>query len=89
MHLGNNSGTAFVGCTRMQSLAGELYTYTASGLVTVVAARIGAVSSSSRVFVGPDTYRMIEHQCDADDLGEHDLKNVSEPIPIYWIKALT
>jgi len=88
LHLGINSGTAYVGCTRMQSLAGELYTYTASGLVTVVAARIGAVSSNSRVFVGPDTYRMIEEQCDADYMGDHELKNVSEPIPIYWVKVL-
>ena len=87
LHMGINSGTAYVGCTRMQSLAGELYTYTASGLVTVVAARIGAVSSHTRVYVGPDTFRMIETQCDAEFLGDHDLKNVSEPIPIYWIKT--
>ncbi|CAB5117806.1 hypothetical protein D3OALGA1CA_3220 [Olavius algarvensis associated proteobacterium Delta 3] len=88
LHMGINSGTAYVGCTRMQSLAGELYTYTASGLVTVVAARIGAVSSNTRVYVGPDTYRIIEYACDAEYLGDHDVKNVSEPIPVYWIKAI-
>jgi len=88
LYMGINSGTAYVGCTRMQSLAGELYTYTASGLVTVVAARIGAVSSHTRVFVGPDTYRMVETLCDAEYLGGHEVKNVSEPIPIYWIKAI-
>jgi len=88
LHMGINSGTAYVGCTRMQSLTGEFYTYTASGLVTVIAAQIGSVSSNSRVFVGPDTYRMIETTCNVDSLGDHALKNVSEPIPIYWVKAL-
>ena len=86
LHIGINSGNALVGSTKMKSLTGERWTYTASGLVTVLAARIGAMSSESRLYVGPETYKYIEHSCDCDFIGLQEVKNVKEPIPIYWVK---
>ena len=86
LHIGINSGNALVGSTKMKSLTGERWTYTASGLVTVLAARIGAMSSESRLFVGPETYQYIEHSCDCDFVGLQEVKNVKDPIPIYWVK---
>ena len=86
LHIGINSGNALVGSTKMKSLAGERWTYTASGLVTVLAARIGAMSSESRLYVGPETYQYIEHSCDCDFVGLQEVKNVKDPIPIYWVK---
>ena len=71
----------------MKSLAGERWTYTASGLVTVLAARIGALSGESRLFVGPKTYQCIEHLCDCEFIGLQKLKNINDPIPIYWVKT--
>lgn len=88
LHLGINSGKARVGCTRMQSLAGELYTYTASGIVTVLAARVGALSHGSRLYVGPLTHHFVEAFCEADFLGRKKVKNVKGRIPVYWVKGL-
>ncbi len=89
LHLGVNSGKAWVGSTKMKSMTGERWTYTASGLMTVLAARIGALSSRCRMYVGEDTYRCIQHRCSAEFLGLQTFKNVSEPVPVYWIKGIT
>jgi class 3 adenylate cyclase len=86
LHIGVNSGKALVGSTKMKSITGERWTYTASGLVTVLAARIGAMSSESRLYVGPETYQCIEYLCDCEFIGLQKVKNVKDPIPIYWVK---
>ena len=86
LHLGVNSGKAWIGSTKMKSLAGDRWTYTASGLVTVLAARIGSLSSGTRLFVGPDTYREVQNYCDWEFMGLHKVKNIKEPVEVYWIK---
>jgi len=87
LHLGINSGRALVGATKMKSLTGERWTYTASGLVTVLAARIGAESSGTSLYVGPETYQYLEERCEYEFVGTRPLKNVKDPVPIYWIKG--
>jgi class 3 adenylate cyclase/putative methionine-R-sulfoxide reductase with GAF domain len=88
LHLGINSGSGWVGSTKMKSLSGERWTYTASGVVTLLAARIGELSSQSRLYVGPETYRCLEDDFSCDALGQQELKNVEEPIPVYWVKDM-
>lgn len=89
LHMGINTGEAWVGSTKMKTLAGERWTYTASGLVTVLAARIGAKSSGTRLFVGPETYRGIQGSCECEFLGAQKLKNVKAPVSIYWVKDIS
>jgi len=89
LHMGINTGEAWVGSTKMKTLTGERWTYTASGLVTVLAARIGAKSSGTRLFVGPETYRYIKDSCESELIGAQELKNVKKPVSIYWIKGAT
>ncbi len=87
LHLGINSGQAWVGSTKMRGLTGERWTYTASGMVTVLAARIGALSEKSRVYVGPETRECIGNDYDCEFIGSRSLKNVNEPVPICWVKG--
>jgi class 3 adenylate cyclase/putative methionine-R-sulfoxide reductase with GAF domain len=86
LHLGINSGKAWVGSTRIKSRSGERWTYTASGLVTVLAARIGALSSQTRLYIGPKTHQCIENFCDCEFIGRRQVKNLKTPIHIYWVK---
>lgn len=88
LHLGISSGQAHVGTTRMTSAAGERWTYTASGLVTVLAARIGAVSERSKLFVSEETFDQVADLCETQCMGIRELKNVSKEIPIHWIKKM-
>ena len=86
LHMGINSGQAWVGSTKMKSLTGERWTYTASGLVTVLAARIGALSQESQLYVGPETFECIQKDCNSEFLGYHKVKNVKNPVPVYLVK---
>jgi class 3 adenylate cyclase len=88
LHLGINSGSAWVGSTKMRSLWGERWTYTASGMVTLLAARIGQLSSDTRLYVGPETYRHVEDTFNCRSLGPQQVKNVEEPVPVYWVKDI-
>jgi class 3 adenylate cyclase/putative methionine-R-sulfoxide reductase with GAF domain len=88
LHLGINSGRAWVGSTKIKSRTGERWTYTASGLVTVLAARIGALSSETRLYVGPKTYQCIRDFCDCEFIGRREVKNLKAPIHIYWVKDI-
>ena len=47
VHVGVNSGVAAVGATRIEGLAGTRWTYTASGPVTNVAARLAALGEGT------------------------------------------
>ncbi len=86
LHLGVNSGKAWVGSTKMKSLAGERWTYTASGTVTVIASRIGAESCGTRLYIGPGTYEHVQGDFECKFLGERQLKNVKDPVPLYHVK---
>jgi class 3 adenylate cyclase/putative methionine-R-sulfoxide reductase with GAF domain len=87
LHLGINTGEAHVGTTRMQSLTGDRLTYTATGVVTVLAARIGAISENTQLLIGADTYALIQDSFTCDYIGDRNLKNISEPISVYWVKS--
>jgi class 3 adenylate cyclase len=88
LHLGANSGEAWVGATKMKSLTGERWTYTASGLVTILAARIGALSDETRLYIGPETYKSVRDEYDCELIGFNLLKNVTGRTSIYWAKGL-
>jgi len=88
LHMGIESGEAYVGATHMKSVTGDRWTYTASGMVTVMAARIGALSDHSRLFVGPGTMDRISANFSCESLGEHLLKNVSGRTPVYEVKPI-
>jgi class 3 adenylate cyclase/putative methionine-R-sulfoxide reductase with GAF domain len=89
LHLGINTGTAWIGCTKMRGIAGERYTYTASGLTTVVAARIGQLTTRSRLLIGSETYRRIADCSQVAPIGKRTLKNVKKPVAVYRVKSLS
>jgi class 3 adenylate cyclase/putative methionine-R-sulfoxide reductase with GAF domain len=88
LHLGINSGRAWVGSTKMKGLAGERWTYTASGMVTVLAARIGALSGETRLYIGPQTYERIQSQFECVFIGGHEMHNVKEPVAVYRVMKI-
>jgi len=83
LHVGVNSGPAAVGATKIEGNAATRWTYTASGPVTNVAARLAALGAGDSAFIGPETARRIEGWFDLEDLGVRELKNVEEPVRVY------
>jgi class 3 adenylate cyclase/putative methionine-R-sulfoxide reductase with GAF domain len=88
LHMGINTGRAHVGATHMKSVTGDRWTYTASGMVTVLAARIGALSQKTQLYVGPETVRQIANDFHCVSIGTYALKNVSGQTEVFQVKRL-
>jgi class 3 adenylate cyclase len=85
LHMGVNSGPALVGATKLASSAGARWTFTASGPVTNLAARIAGQATGGEIIVGPTTAERIKGHFVLESLGERTLKNVAEPVRLYRV----
>lgn len=85
LHMGINSGVALVGATKLSSAAGARWTFTASGPVTNLAARIAGQATEGEILVGPATTERIKDQFVLENIGERALKNVAEPVRLYRV----
>lgn len=85
LRLGVNSGPAAVGATKIQGRASARWTYTASGPVTNIAARLASLGLADTVLIGPETRRRLDNGFRPRDLGEHHLKNVDMPVRVFGL----
>ncbi len=87
VNIGINSGQALVGSTRLEASGGTRYTYTATGSVTNVAARIAAASEGGNILVSEDTARRLDEAFLLGPLEEHQFKNVSERVQVRRLEG--
>jgi class 3 adenylate cyclase len=83
VHVGVNSGVATVGATKIEGAAGTRWTYTASGQVTIVAARLAALAATDQVLVGAATRDRLGREFAFEALGEQVLHNVEAPVRVF------
>jgi class 3 adenylate cyclase len=83
IHVGINSGPAFVGATKLDAAGGGRWTFTASGPTTNLAARIAGLTKGGEVMVGPETAERIKEHYVLQDTGDYQLKNVSQPVRVF------
>ncbi len=83
VNVGINSGAALVGMTRLEGLSGIRMTYTATGPVTNVAARLAACAEGGDILVGDETKKLIEGLWTIYDRGLAHLRGMDEPMKIY------
>jgi class 3 adenylate cyclase len=83
LHMGINSGTALVGATKLSASAGSRWTFTASGPVTNLAARIAGQAQAGEILLSAATAERIKGSFVLENLGEHSLKNVAAPVLLY------
>jgi class 3 adenylate cyclase len=86
LHVGVNSGRAAVGATKIEGTAGTRWTYTASGPVTNVAARLASLGDDA-IYVGDATVARLPSRAGLEDLGEVRLRNVDEPVRVYRLRV--
>ena len=84
-HIGINSGTALVGSTRFEGARGTRWTFTASGSVTNLAARLAGAAEMGHILVGPETARRLGDHYRLEELGYKRFKNITEAIDIYRV----
>jgi class 3 adenylate cyclase len=85
IHIGINSGPALVGSTRFEGRRGRRWTFTASGMVTTLAARLAAAAGDGEILAGPETVRRLGGRYRVERLGRERLKNLSEAVEVHRI----
>lgn len=86
LHVGVNSGLATVGATKIEGVAGTRWTYTASGPITNLAARLAGLGTGDAVIVGPETATRLGGEFAVEPLGEQALRNVEHPVAVFGIR---
>jgi DNA-binding response OmpR family regulator len=85
VNMGINSGKVFLGATRFEGMSGARWTYTASGLTTVIAARIAGIAAGGKILLGQETVKRLQGEFLVETFGDHHLKNITEPVTIYQL----
>ena len=85
VNIGINSGIASVGSAKFEGITGTRWTYTASGMVTNLAARIAEFATGGSILASEETIRRLSDQFFREDLGEQKFKNVREPLHIFRV----
>ncbi len=87
INMGINSGRALVGAAKFDSYTGSRWTYTARGMVTNVAARIGALASDGAIHLSKSTADRVNDHFSVEPKGKFMLKNVSGDVEIFTVNG--
>jgi class 3 adenylate cyclase len=83
LHLGVNSGPATVGVRRIEGRAGTRWTYTATGPVTNLAARLADLSGGDAVIAGAPTRDRLALEYPFEDVGRLRLRNLDRAVQVW------
>ncbi len=83
VNIGINSGPAFVGPTKFEGVSGTRWTFTASGPMTNIAARVRGLAAGGEAVLAEEAARRVREIYQLEDLGHHSLRNVSRPVRAY------
>jgi class 3 adenylate cyclase len=87
VNIGIHSGRVYLGSTKMIGSEGERWTYTASGAVTIMAARLSQHACNGQILVGEETARRVEQFFSIHSLGKVPLKNIKDSGEVYEISS--
>jgi class 3 adenylate cyclase len=83
VNIGISSGEVYLGSTKMRGSNGDRWTFTASGSVTILAARLSEVGRYGQVLISEETARRIRDRFSLKTLGKVPLKNFQNSVEIY------
>jgi pyruvate/2-oxoglutarate dehydrogenase complex dihydrolipoamide dehydrogenase (E3) component len=85
VNMGLHAGSAFVGVTRFIGRSGERWTYTASGPVANVAARLCALAQDGAILLSNTAANCLTEAYVLQRLGEYHFKNIKYPVGVYQL----
>jgi len=83
VNIGINSGSALVGMTRFKGLLDTRMTFTATGTVTNIAARLSDHAKSGDIIIGGETKRMVDGMWPVYDLSPVSLKGIKDKVLVF------
>ncbi|KJS32721.1 MAG: guanylate cyclase [Desulfatitalea sp. BRH_c12] len=87
VNMGINTGEALLGMTRLKGTLSTRMTYTASGAVTNLAARLAQHANGGDILLGETTMHMIGNLWPVHDRGTVTLKGIAAPLRIFSLLA--
>ena len=87
VNIGISSGECDVGTTRFAAPMGERWTFTASGPVTNLAARLGSHATGGQILLAPETALRVLDRFLVRSLGPVSLKNLSSPVQVLEVEG--
>ena len=87
VNIGISSGECDVGTTRFAGPVGERWTFTASGPVTNLAARLGSHATGGQILLSPETAVRVRDRFLVRSLGLVSLKNLSVPVEVWELEG--
>ncbi len=87
VNIGISSGEVYLGSTKMRGTGGDRWTFTASGPVTIMAARLSEYGNGGQTLIGEETARRIREVYPLTPLGKVDLKNLEDSGEVYEVKG--
>jgi class 3 adenylate cyclase len=88
VNIGIHSGEVFLGSTKMSGTAAERWTFTASGPVTILAARLADHANNGQILLGEETARRLEKLFPMNRIGKVPLKNIKDSGEVYEITVV-
>jgi len=83
VNMGINTGEALVGMTRLKGTLSTRMTFTASGAVTNLAARLAQHAKGGDILFGEKTMQVIQNIWKIHDRGKASLKGIEQQVRIY------
>jgi len=89
VNIGISTGEVYLGSTKMRGTERVRWTFTASGPVTILAARLSEYGDGGQILVSEETARRIRQGFSMRSLGMVPLKNMDNPGEIYEVTGAT
>ena len=89
VNTGIHSGKVYLGSTKMRGSEEERWTFTASGAVTIMAARLSQYAKEGQILLGEETARRVEKNFTLRSIGKIPLKNIKDSGEIYEISSVS
>jgi class 3 adenylate cyclase len=89
VNIGVHTGKVYLGSTKMIGSEEERWTFTASGEVTIMAARLSQYAKEGRILLGEETARRVEKDFSLNSIGKIPLKNIKDSGEIYEISSVS
>ncbi len=86
VNIGINSGTALVGMTKFEGSQNTRMTYTVSGTVTNIAARLSDRAKGGEILIGEELKNLIQAFWPIFKYGNVTLKGIKDPLKVYSLQ---
>ena len=85
VNIGISTGEVYLGSTKMRGAGGDRWTFTASGPVTIMAARLSDYAQAGQILIDTESARRIRGMFPLTSLGNVRLKNFRAAVEVFQV----